>query len=297
MAFSRTVNFCQALLTNRTSLLRNVIVKCAAESSGIHTSYVLSGKLRFTLQGLDMDKYTTKPLPYPKSGGRDFKDGRVTNKRIGGGHRQKWRWVDYKRVGPKSGPPLVEKVQKVMYDPHRSGRIALVAVGNSKRYILASDTMKAGDLIRTSGEIPDIPVKAESSDAFPLGALPAGTVVHNIEYWPDEGGKIARAAGSCGVIMRKMENMVLVRMPSGQEISVDQTCMATVGRVSNAGQKLLPMGSPNRMRWFGIRPRSGKRQKKLGGIYGKKIKNPKPVMIFDVTKRGSRKKDSVFDLD
>lgn len=296
MAFSRTVSFCQALLTSRNPSVRNVIVKCAAESSGIHTSSVLSGKMRFILQGLDMDKYTTKPLPYSKNGGRDFKDGRVTNKRIGGGHRQKWRWVDYKRVGPKAGPPLVEKVQEVMYDPHRSGNIALVASGNSKRYILASDTMKPGDLIKTSGEIPDIPVKAEACDAFPVGALPAGTVIHNIEYWPDEGGRIARAAGSCGMVVRKMENMVVVRMPSGQEICVAETCMATVGRVSNAEQNKQPMGSPNRMRWFGIRPRSGKRNKKIG-IHGKKTKNPKPIMIFDVTKRGSLNKNSVFDLD
>ena len=83
--------------------------------------------------------------------------GRVVNKREGGGHRQNWRWVDEKRTGPKSGPPLVERVLRIQYDPHRSADIALVGSGNHKRYILATENMKAGDLIKTSGEIPDVP--------------------------------------------------------------------------------------------------------------------------------------------
>lgn len=242
-----------------------------------------------------MDKYTTRPLPYPKNGGRDH-TGRVTNKRIGGGARQRWRWVDYKRIGPKSGPPLLEKVQEVRYDPHRSADIALVAHGNDRRYILASENMKAGDLIKTSGEIPEMPVKAVESDAYPLGAMAIGTVVHNIEYWPEEGGRIARAAGTCGTIVKKLNDMVVVRMPSKREICVSKECMATVGRVSKVDQNKVPMGSPNRMRWFGIRPRSGKKHKKTGK-HGRKLKKVKPMMVFDVTKRTSRDKDSVFDFD
>ena len=86
-----------------------------------------------------------------------FDAGRVVNKREGGGSRQKWRWVDYKRVGPTSGSPLVEKVQRIQTDPHRTAHIALVASGNHKRYIIATENMKVGDLVKTHGDIPDVP--------------------------------------------------------------------------------------------------------------------------------------------
>lgn len=138
-------------------------------------------------------------------------------------------------------------------------------------------------------------MKAEESNAYPLGSLAVGTVVHNIEYWPGEGGKVARAAGTCGVIARKLDDMVVVKMPSKREICVSKECMATVGRVSNVDHDKEIMGSPNRMRWFGIRPRSGLRKKKTG-IHGRKIKRVKPVMVFDITKR-KQDKDSVFNFD
>ena len=138
-------------------------------------------------------------------------------------------------------------------------------------------------------------VKAEEMDAYPLGSLAVGTVVHNIERFPGEGGKIARAAGVCGIIARKVNDNVVVKMPSKREMCVSKECMATVGRVSNVDNDKKIMGSPNRMRWFGIRPRSGLRQVKTGKN-GRKINKVKPMKIFDPTKK-PQEKDSIFNFD
>ena len=110
-------------------------------------------------------------------------------KRVGGGLPIYWHFVDFKRVGPKSGPPLVEKVIDIIKTRDRTAFLALVAHADIKRYILATQNMKVGDLIRTSQEIPNIPVKAYEGDAYPCGALSMMTVVHNIEAIPGENYK------------------------------------------------------------------------------------------------------------
>ena len=138
-------------------------------------------------------------------------------------------------------------------------------------------------------------VKAEEMDAYPLGSLAVGTVVHNIEMYPGEGGKIARAAGTCGIIARKVNDTVVVKMPSKREMCVAKECMATVGRVSNVDNDKEIMGSPNRMRWLGIRPRSGLWQRKTGK-HGRKIRRIKPMKVFDAAKK-AQDKDSVFNFD
>ena len=139
-----------------------------------------------------------------------------------------------------------------------------------------------------------VSVRGMESDAHPVGALALGTVVHNIELYPNEGGKIAKAAGSCGVIARKVKDMVVVRMPSKREICISKDCMATVGRVSNVEYNKEHIGSPNRMRWLGIRPRSGLWHKKTG-IHGRKKRKIRPMIIYDEKKKPSS--DSVFNFD
>ena len=114
----------------------------------------------------------------------NIQKGERLYRRVGGGLPIYWHFVDFKRVGPKSGPPLVEKVIDIIKTRDRTSFLALVAHADIKRYILATQNMKVGDLIRTSQEIPKIPVKANEGDAYPCGALPMATVVHNIEPMP-----------------------------------------------------------------------------------------------------------------
>ncbi|KFM83087.1 39S ribosomal protein L2, mitochondrial, partial [Stegodyphus mimosarum] len=114
-------------------------------------------------------KYTTKPLPIIKLGGRHPETGRVVVRTIGGGHKKLFRWVDYKREGPADGSTLEEKVFQVRYDPCRTASIALVASGDHKRWILASHGMKVGDIIKTSAVIPRIPIRPNDGDAHPVG--------------------------------------------------------------------------------------------------------------------------------
>nr|CAG4648862.1 EOG090X0COM [Polyphemus pediculus] len=230
------------------------------------------------------EKYTTQRLPLYKLAGRDPNTGRVVVGTRGGGHKKKYRWVDPCRHGPKEGPPLVEKVLSILYDPCRSARIALVAAGDNPRYIIATSTMKAGDLISTSGHIPRIAIRPKESDAHPLGALPVGTKVCCVEKFPGEGGSIAVSAGSCATLVRKVADRCVVQLPSKQELSLKQECMATVGQVSNLEHSSIPIGSPQRLRWLGYRPHSGLWQRK-GGRFGRKIRPLPPVKVIDTREK------------
>ncbi|KAL5014194.1 hypothetical protein ScPMuIL_008464 [Solemya velum] len=234
---------------------------------GIQTSAAALGKMKFIKQGIDISKYTMKPLPLPKSGGRGH-DGRIWTNHVGGGHKQRYRMIDFRRSAQK-GAPCIERVMRVRYDPCRTADIAVVAGGSRKRYILASQNMKEGDLIKSSAEIPRIAVKAEEGDAHPLGALPLGTLVHNVELYPGAGGCVSRAAGTCAQLVRKIGDRCIVKMPSKREINLSQECMATVGRVSNVDHNKEQIGSPGRARWLGIRPRSGWWHRKLVIMAGK----------------------------
>jgi large subunit ribosomal protein L2 len=113
--------------------------------------------------------------------------------------------------------------------------------------------MKVGDLIRTSGEIPRVPVTAKEGDAYPLGAMPLGTVIHNIEALPGNGGIYCRAAGSSAIVSNQIENRVIVKLPSELELSLDRYCMATVGKVSHASHKNEKLKHPVESRDLGIR--------------------------------------------
>lgn len=225
-----------------------------------------------------MEKYTIKPMGIKKTGGRDH-SGRIRTHGIGGGHKQKYRWIDFQRLRYEEGKeaqPFEEKVVEVRYDPCRSADIALVAGGNRKRWIIATENMQTGDVIKTSGAIGRMAVSANEGDAYPLGALPVGTLVNNLEIQPGKGSEYIRAAGTSGVLLRKVNGTAIVQLPSKQQVQVLETCMVTVGRVSNIDHNKRIIGKAGRNRWLGIRPSSGLWQRK-GGWAGRKIK-PLPPM-------------------
>lgn len=172
------------------------------------------------------EEYTIEPILTKRTGGYDIETGAKLFRRVGGGLPVYWHFIDFKRIGPTSGAPLVEKVIDIIKSRDRTSFIALVAHANIKRYILATQNMKIGDLIRTSGEIPRIPVKANEGDAYPLGALPIGTKIHNIEPLPGKGAVYCKAAGSAAEITNQIEDRVIVKLPSQLELSLDKYCMA-----------------------------------------------------------------------
>ncbi|XP_046752543.1 39S ribosomal protein L2, mitochondrial [Diprion similis] len=228
------------------------------------------------------EEYTVKPLRVTNLGGRDPVTGRLVAKGIGGGIKHKYHWINWKREGPKSldEKPKEERVLQVLKDGCRTAFIALVGCGQELNYILATQNMKPGDIIRTSQAIPRIPVKANEGDAFPLGALPTGTQVHSIEKYPGYGGSLVHAAGTFATILRyDGTDRVIVKMPSKREFSLHKSCMATVGRLSNHLHGSTPIGSAQNNRLLGNRPRSGLWKRKEGR-HGRKIRPLPPVKEF-----------------
>lgn len=199
------------------------------------------------------EKYTVKPLDVTNLAGRDPVSGRVVVKGIGGGIKHKYHWIDWKRIGPKEGPPIVEKVLRIIKDGCRTANVALVASENKMRYILATENLKVGDLIKTSGHIPRIPVRPNEGDAYPLGALPIGTQINCVEIYPGLGGFLVHAAGTFATILRKApDNRVIIMTPSKKEFSLPEICMCTVGRLSNIDHGNTPIGSAQKMRELGL---------------------------------------------
>lgn len=156
--------------------------------------------------------------------------------------------------------------------------MALVGVGNELKYILATENMKAGDIIKTSKFIPRIPVRANEGDAYPLGALPIGTIVSNIEKYPDSNKHFVHAAGCYATILRKFDDRVVIILPNKKEYALLQSCMAVVGRLSNVEHSRTHIGSAQKLRELGYRPRSGLWQRK-GGRSGRKIRKPPPMKL------------------
>ncbi|XP_002739307.1 large ribosomal subunit protein uL2m-like [Saccoglossus kowalevskii] len=255
------------------------VIRNGMITSWFHTSSILGGVNKFR----NPDKYTVKPIGFNKTGGRDH-TGRIRTHGRGGGRKQCYRMMWFKRTGPTEGAPLEEKVIKILYDPNRTAKIALIAGGNHKRYITATVNMKPGDIIKTSGHIGRIAVSAYEGDAHPLGALPIGTLVNSVEIFPGHGATIARAAGTCCQIVRKAGGQVIVQMPSKQQISVSERCMVTVGRVSNPDHNKLILGKAGALRNLGWRPQSGWWQRK-GGWAGRKIRPLPPIKVYLDPKR------------
>jgi len=183
--------------------------------------------------------------PAHKTGGRNVY-GRVTTRHRGGGHKQRYRIVDFRRI--KDGVPA--KVAAIEYDPNRTARIALLHyVDGEKAYILAPSRLRVGDTVE-SGTGADI----RPGNALPLRHIPVGTVVHNVELRPGGGAKIGRSAGSSIQLMAKEGKLATLRLPSSEMRQVLLDCRATVGEVGNAEQELINWGKAGRMRWKGRRP-------------------------------------------
>jgi large subunit ribosomal protein L2 len=182
-----------------------------------------------------------------QTGGRNT-DGRITSRHRGGGHKQRYRIIDFKR--DKDG--ITARVASIPYDPNRNARIALLNyVDGEKRYILAPLGVKVDDRLE-SGSGAEI----KPGNALPLRNIPAGTMVHAIEMRPGGGAKLARSAGASVQLMSKEGDLALLRLPSGEMRQVPLDCRATVGQVGNTEAELIKLGKAGRNRWKGVRPQT-----------------------------------------
>jgi len=179
------------------------------------------------------------------SGGRN-NTGRITARRMGGGHKQRYRLVDFKRRRFDE-PATVERLE---YDPNRTAFIALIKYADgSLAYILAPQRLKAGDQV-VAGEKVDV----KPGNAMPLKSIPVGTIVHNVELKPGKGGQLARAAGTYCQIVGRDQGYAQVKLASGELRIVRSDCMATIGAVSNPDNSNTVIGKAGRNRWLGVRP-------------------------------------------
>ena len=226
-------------------------------------------------------------LPKKRSGGRN-NEGKMTMRYMGGGHKQKYRIVDFKRE--KDG--IVATVKTIEYDPNRSARIALVFYADGeKRYIVAPHGLQVGQKILSGkGISPDL------GNTLLLSEIPLGTVIHNIEMQPGRGAKIARSAGSYAQLTSREERYATIKLPSGEIRKILCACKATIGMVSNIDHNLQVSGKAGRSRWLGRRPRvrgvvmnpvdhpmgggegraSGGHPRSRKGLYAKGYKTRKP---------------------
>jgi len=183
--------------------------------------------------------------PVKKTGGRNSY-GRVTVRFRGGGHKRRYRVIDFKR--DKAGVPA--KVAAIEYDPNRSARIALLHyVDGEKRYILAPHGLRVGDRVMSGQE-----AEIRTGNALALRHIPLGTLVHNVELTRGRGGQLARAAGSSAQLMAKEGNHAQLKLKSGEVRMVRLECMATIGQVGNTDHENISIGKAGRNRWLGKRP-------------------------------------------
>ena len=183
-----------------------------------------------------------------KNGGRN-NHGRITSRHRGGGHRRRYRIIDFKR----NKYDMTAVILSIQYDPNRSPRIALLEYEDGeKRYIIAPDGLKVGDKI-ISTQHNQIPFK--TGNAMPLGSIPEGLLVHNIELKPGKGAQIARSAGSYARIMANEAGMITLKLPSGEMRMVSEECIATIGIVGNKSHESIVIGKAGRSRWLGRRPK------------------------------------------
>jgi large subunit ribosomal protein L2 len=221
-----------------------------------------------------------------KTGGRNT-DGRITSRHRGGGHKQRYRIIDFRR--DKDGIPA--RVASIQYDPNRNARIALLNyVDGEKRYILAPVGVKVDDRLE-SGSGADI----RPGNALPLRNVPAGTMVHAIEMRPGGGAKLARSAGAAVQLMSKEGDLALLRLPSGEMRQVPLDCKATVGQVGNTEAELIKLGKAGRNRWKGVRPQTrgvamNPVDHPLGGGEGKSSGGRHPVSPWGKPEARTRKR-------
>jgi large subunit ribosomal protein L2 len=222
--------------------------------------------------------------PIHKTGGRN-NNGRITTRHKGGGHKRRYRTIDFKRQ--KDGVPA--KVAAIEYDPNRSARIALLHYHDGeKRYILAPHRLSVGDTVMSG---PDADIKPGNS--LPLRDIPTGTVVHNIELQSGRGGQICRSAGAGAQLMAKEGDYGTLRLPSSEMRMVHLDCRATVGQVGNLMHENLTTGKAGRSRWKGVRPTTrGSAMNPVdhphGGGEGKSNSGRHPVTPWGVPTNGYR---------
>jgi len=217
------------------------IVKCKPTSPG----------RRHVVKVVHSDLHKGKPFapllePQSKSGGRNNR-GRITTRHIGGGHKQHYRLIDFRRAD-KDGIPA--KVERLEYDPNRSANIALVLYADGeRRYVIAPKGIKAGDAIAAGA---DAPIK--NGNTLQLKSIPVGTTVHCVEMKPGKGAQIARSAGTSAQIVAREGNYCTLRLRSGEMRKILTECRATIGEVSNGEHSLRRLGKAGASRWRGVRP-------------------------------------------
>jgi large subunit ribosomal protein L2 len=188
------------------------------------------------------EKSLTAPLK--KSGGRNC-HGHVTSRHRGGGHKRKYRIIDFKRNRSDEA-----RVIAIEYDPNRSARIALIQYPDGeKAYIIAPDGLKVGDTVQSSSD-----AELKVGNTLKLADIPLGTFIHNIELKPGKGAQLVRSAGANAQILAKDEKYCQVKLPSGEVRLIDSNCKATIGTVGNIDHENISLGKAGRSRWLGIRP-------------------------------------------
>ncbi len=226
------------------------------------------------------EKSLVKPLK--KSGGRNSY-GRVTTRHRGGGHKRRYRLIDFKR----NKLEVPAKVAAIEYDPNRTVRIALLHyLDGEKRYILAPQGLQVGDMVVSSVEA-DI----KPGNSLPLRNIPAGSQVHNVELKPGKGGQMARAAGAAAQLMAKEGNQAHLKLPSGEVRVVPLDCRATIGQLGNVLQENISLGKAGRRRWQGRRPHvrgvaMNPVDHPMGGGEGKSSGGRHPVTPWGVPTKG-----------
>ena len=224
-----------------------------------------------------------------KTGGRNCY-GRITCRHRGGGHKRRYRLIDFKRN--KVGVAAIE------YDPNRTARIALLHyLDGEKRYILAPQDMQVGDQVVAG---PEADIKAGNS--MPLANIPTGTLVHNVELKPGKGGQLARAAGVYAQLMAREGKNAHLKLPSGEVRKVSVDCRATIGQLSNAEQENMALGKAGRKRWLGKRPHvrgvaMNPVDHPMGGGEGKSSGGRHPVTPWGVPTKGFKTRKKPKDSD
>jgi len=227
------------------------------------------------------------------TGGRNT-HGRITSRHRGGGHKRRYRVIDFRR----NKDAIPAKVAAIEYDPNRNARIALLHyLDGEKRYILAPVGVKVGAMLE-SGSGAEI----NPGNALPLRNIPAGTVVHAIEMRPGGGAKMARSAGASVQLMSKEGDRALIRLPSGEMRTVSLDCRATVGQVGNTEAELVKVGKAGRSRWKGVRPQSrgvamNPVDHPLGGGEGRSSGGRHPVSPWGKPEGRTRKKNKASNRD
>ncbi len=236
------------------------------------------------------EKRLTAPLK--KSGGRNNR-GRVTSRHRGGGHKRKYRIIDFKRNRTDEA-----KVMSIEYDPNRNARIALVQYADGeKTYIIAPDGIKIGEMVQSSNE-----AEIKSGNTMTISAIPVGTFIHNIELKPGKGAQLVRSAGASAQIIAKDEKYCQVKLPSGEVRMIRSICKATIGIVGNIDHENISIGKAGRSRWLGIRPHvrgvaMNPVDHPMGGGEGKTSGGGHPVSPWGLPAKGykTRKKKNIND--